>query len=230
MLAFLQSLLPLELQRKIAYDKAPEGALKDYLAVPFPEPSLSIGELPILSVDFETTGLNAVHDQLLSIGFVVLNQGRIELGSCDHQIIKTKGKLTAKNVCVHQITDDEKDRGIQLKSAVDNLLHAMAGKVLLVHYAKIERLFLRQACLEIYGVVPPFLMIDTLAIAKKRLDRQGKHYDPSTLRLVNLRESFQLPNYNAHNALNDAIATAELLLAEIMQYKQGLNTRLSQLL
>ena len=106
----------------------------------------------------------------------------------------------------------------------------MAGKVVLVHYAKVERNFLREACLQIYGMVPPVLMIDTLAITKRRLDRHSIPYDPSRLRLMHLRNNFGLPNYNAHNALKDAIATAELLLAELQTHHKGLRTSLRKLL
>ena len=227
---FKKHFLSLDKQRLHLLNKVPDGALKNYLSIPFPDKGKSIKELDILSLDFETTGLNAVFDQLLSIGFVNIHQGNIDLSSCYHQVIKTKGKLKKSNVVVHQITDFEKDRGAELKAGVDALLNAMAGKVLLVHFAQIERNFLKQACFEIYGVKPPFLILDTLAIAKRRFDMSDVAYDPSRLRLTNLRESYQLPGFYAHNALNDAIATGELLLAELFHQHKGLDTKLSELL
>ena len=226
----MRKFLTLEQQRQYQLKKVPEGALKEYLSVPFPDKNKRINELDILSLDFETTGLNAVFDQLLSIGFVNIHKGAIELSSCYHQVIKTKGKLKKSNVAVHQITDFEKDRGAELKAGVDKLLSAMAGKVVLVHFAQIERNFLSQACFEIYGIKPPFLMLDTLAIAKKRFDMSAAGYDPSKLRLVNLREQYNLPGFYAHNALNDAIATGELLLAELHHQYKGLDTKLSDLI
>ncbi|MBU2880647.1 DNA polymerase III subunit epsilon [Psychrosphaera sp. B3R10] len=227
---FFESFLSAEQQRKRALRRVPEGALKEYLSVPFPDKNATISELTLLSVDFETTGLNAMTHQLLSIGSIEIDGGKIKLASSCHNIIKTKGKLEANNVVVHQITDSEKEQGIELKTAVDQLLLALAGKVMLVHYAKIERQFLRQVCFELYGVRPPLMMIDTLLLAKKRLDIGGQHYDPSIFRLESLRQSFQLPSYHAHNALNDAIATSELFLAEINKYKQGVKTKIRQLL
>lgn len=226
----MQKLLPLERQRQYLLKRTPEGALKHYLSQPFPDKNSSIREVEILSLDFETTGLNAIFDQLLSIGFVNISRGNIDLSSCYHQVIKTKGKLKKSNVAVHQITDFEKDRGAELKAGVDKLLYAMAGKVTLVHFSQIERNFLRQACFEIYGIKPPFIMIDTLAIAKKRFDMSDVPYDPSKLRLVNLRQEYQLPGFYAHNALNDAIATGELLLAELYHHHKGLDTKLGDLM
>ena len=86
---------------------------------------------------------------------------------------------------------------------------------MLVHFARIERQFLQQACLELYGLAPCFPMIDTLVVAKRQLDKRDVAYDPSELRLSNLRHQYKLPDHHGHDALNDAVATAELLLAQM---------------
>jgi DNA polymerase-3 subunit epsilon len=192
----------------------PQGALYDFLSVPFPSDDTCLSDLPILSVDFETTGLNATTDKLLSVGFVSIDKRQIKLGSCYHQIINTTCRLDAENVIIHQITDQLKSQGQPLRTVVEALLSALAGKVMLVHFAQIEKQFLKQACIELYGVSPPLLILDTLAIAKRKLDQRGIAYDPQELRLSALRHKHNLPNHFAHNALNDAIATAELLLAQ----------------
>lgn len=230
MVNWLMSLLPVEYQKQELLKRCPDGALKNYLSTPFVKKNQTIADIDILSVDFETTGLDAKKDKLLSLGFVTLHQGRIELSTSYHQVIRCSGTLEKNNVVVHQITDDEKERGTDLKLALDSLLTAMTGKVLLVHYANIERNFIRRACIEIYGIAPPLLVIDTLKVCKKRLDKHQQAYDPSELRLVNLRSKLGLPNFHAHNALNDAIATAELLLVEVKHHHLGLNTPISHLL
>ena len=216
--SFFKWLIGYEIQRKRNLLRAPEGPLKDFLSVPFPSVNSLFKEADILAVDFETTGLDAVQDKLLSVGFVELSQQHIKLNTCYHQIINTKQKLKADNVIIHQITDQQQKQGLPLEVVVEDLLKALAGKVMLVHYARIEREFLQQACLELYGLAPSFPMIDTLVIAKRRLDKKDVAYDPSELKLGVLRENHQLPQYFAHNALNDAIATAELLLAQTSNY------------
>jgi len=195
--------------------RAPEGPLKAFLSVPFPDKNTPVGEVPMLALDFETTGLDAKKDQLLSAGWLAIERGEICLKSRYHQIIKTRGELAEENVVIHQITDSAKEQGAELAQVVEALLSALAGKVMLVHFARIELTFLRQACIELYGMAPVFPVIDTLAVAKRRLDKRNLPYDAASLRLGNLRQSHQLPGHFAHNALNDAIATAELLLAEI---------------
>jgi DNA polymerase-3 subunit epsilon len=204
-----------EAKRKKLLKKVPSGPLHDFLSVPFPALDTPLTELPILAVDFETTGLDSKADKLLSVGFVSLDHEQIKLYTSYHQIIKTTKQLEASNVIIHQITDHQKEQGQPLATVVERLLKALAGKVMLVHFARIERQFLQQACLELYGFIPDFPIIDTLVIAKRRLDKRDVAYDPSELRLSNLRHQFQLPDHHGHDALNDAIATAELLLAQM---------------
>lgn len=221
-------LLGYEAQRKRMLKKAPDGPLRDFLSVPFPPLYTPFDQIPILAVDFETTGLDAIADKLLSVGCVDLIDNQIKLASSYHQIINTKGRLKADNVTIHQITDDQKDQGQPLAEVIEQLLGRLAGKVMLVHFSRIERQFLQQACIELYGMAPPFPMIDTLVVAKKRLDKRDVAYDPSELRLSALRNKYGFPDHYAHNALNDAIATAELLLAQVSE--RGENVSLQQLI
>ena len=223
-------LLGYEAQRKRLLKKAPKGALRDFLSVPFPEPKTPISEVPILAVDFETTGLHAINDKLLSVGFVDMKGNEIKIGSSYHQIINTKQQLEESNVIIHHITDSQKEQGKTLRVVVERLLKALTGKIMLVHFSRIEQQFLNQACLELYGMAAIFPFIDTLAVAKRRLDKHDIAYDPSELRLSNLREKHHLPEHYAHNALNDAIATAELLLVQTGEMSQHHEVKLSALL
>ncbi|MFT5757788.1 MAG: DNA polymerase-3 subunit epsilon [Alteromonadaceae bacterium] len=204
-----------EAKRKRQLAIAPKGAISDFLSVPLPMNNTPIEQLNILSVDFETTGLHAIKDKLLSVGFVEINHQQIQLKTSYHQIINTKKDLDADNVIIHQITDQQKALGAPLKEVVESLLQALAGKIMLVHFARIEKQFLQRACLELYGFAPSFPMIDTLMIAKRQFDKHDIAYDPSKLRLSALRHKYGLPEHHAHNALNDAIATAELLMAQV---------------
>ncbi|WP_426359702.1 exonuclease domain-containing protein [Pseudocolwellia sp. HL-MZ19] len=225
-----KNLFGYEAKRKRLLKQVPAGALHDFLSVPFPDEKQFFVDTPILSVDFETTGLNPKTDKLLSIGFVDLQSNRIPLKNSYHQIVRSKGLLKSDNVTIHQITDTEKDQGEPLRVVIEILLKALTGKVMLVHFARIEREFLQQACIKLYGVAPVFPMIDTLMVAKKRLDARDVPYDPSSLRLSALRSQYQLPEHHAHNALNDAIATAELLMAQVNARQKPNETTLSDIL
>ncbi|WP_456375816.1 exonuclease domain-containing protein [Thiolapillus sp.] len=202
-------------KRRKLLAQAPDGPLRDFLATEFPDRKSPISKVPLLAMDFETTGLDAKQDHLLSVGHVELLDGGIVLGSARHQIIHSDQEMRDENISIHRITHDQVANGISLGEAVESILKQLAGKVLLAHHAKVEIGFLQQACKHLYGMAPVLPAIDTMQIARKRMERLQQPYKANELRLFNLRKQYGLPAYQAHNALMDAIATAELFLAQL---------------
>lgn len=209
-----------EAQKQRLLNKVEHPVARAYLETPFPEKKSNAWELDYLVLDFETTGLNAGKDAILSMGYTEIRGGRVMMDACTHRIIKLNIPLPPETVVVHKITDDRMNEGIHLHDALHELVERMTGKVLVAHFEHIERTFLQAAMERVYGQKLPLLMLDTLAIEKRSRERAQRVIIPQELRLGNLRHAYHLPRYGAHNALQDAIATAELLLAE-MSYMQG---------
>ena len=84
--------------------------------------------------------------------------------------------------------------------------------------------------MKLYGISPDFPVIDTMKIARQWFERRNKEISQGDLRLFNLRKRYGLPSYQAHNALSDAIATAELLQAQIEHMDSSVPLRLSRFL
>lgn len=203
----------LEGQRKQALKKASHPVMQEYLAEPFPSPKWRSNDLNIVSLDFETTGLDPQRHQILSFGKIELSRGAIVLSTAQHGFIRADGPIPEASAIIHQILDDQASRGQSLEDVMPELLRVLRGKVMLVHYNRIEQGFLDAACRRLYG--SPFLIptIDTLQLAHRVLSLRNHAVEPARLRLFNLREDFKLPRYKAHNALCDALTTAELFLA-----------------
>jgi DNA polymerase III subunit epsilon len=207
-----QRLFGLDFARRAALRKA-KGALHDYLSVPFPRASQPCREVALVSLDFETTGLNPRQDCILSIGLVHVRDLGIRLDSTWHQVVRVAQDIPENSAIIHHITDDRAAAGDELTQVLPRLLQHLSGKVMLVHHARIEINFLDAACRALYGAPFVIPVIDTLALARRRAERRNQIIREGDLRLFNLCESYHLPRYKAHNALNDAIATAELFLA-----------------
>lgn len=202
-----------ERQRKLALAGTEPGVMHDFLATPHPDRRLDWREVEIVALDLETTGLDPERDHILSFGMVRLNHGCIHLDSAWHEVVRIEGTIPEAAAVIHHITDDRAAAGRPLSELLPTLLPRLAGKVLLVHYSRIEQNFLDTACRRLYGA--PFIMpiIDTLRMAHRLLELRNHTIQPGNLRLFNLRQLYGLPQYKAHNALYDALATAELFLA-----------------
>ena len=203
----------LERQRITSLAKCDVAEIKDYLAKPLlPLPTV-IETQPLLAIDLETTGLKPKKDQILAIGGVEIIEGKIDLSTAFHQVVAVTGPLEPNNVSVHGITDQEAKLGLTLRSVLLALLKRAQGKHLLVHFADIEREFLAAAYQSVFGVKVPFQFVDTFEMGKHLLKQKDIPLSQSHLSLSGMRRRQRLPNFEPHNALNDAIATAELYLA-----------------
>jgi DNA polymerase-3 subunit epsilon len=209
----LQRFLSLEALRKRALSKSLPGALRDYLSTPLTSKQTHCDNLVIVALDLETTGLDPKKDKILSYGLVEIHHMTIKLETSRHQLIAIEGEIPEESAVIHQITDDQAATGIGIEAALPELLGRLAGKVMLVHYASIEQNFMSAACKKLYGA--PFIIptIDTLVLAQRLFEHRNHTVQTGDLRLFNLRPRYNLPNYKAHNALSDALATAELFLA-----------------
>jgi DNA polymerase-3 subunit epsilon len=117
-----------------------------------------------------------------------------------------------------------------LRSILPELFERLAGKALLVHHAAIEQGFLDNICRDLYGNDFIAAVIDTEALARRRFEKRHMVFKPADLRLFNLRRHYSLPAYRAHNALSDALATAELFLAIVADIQPGMKVRLKDLM
>ncbi len=213
--------LTLNLSRRWALRRTPAGPLRDYLATPFPKPSVDYRDLALLAVDIETTGLNPERDDILSVGWVSVRHNRIDLGDAYHRLVRTARAIPEASAIVHRITDDQAARGGLLDDVLAELLGGLAGKVMIAHHATVEKGFLNAACQRLYGVGLPVPVIDTQVLAKRTFERRHIAFKDSDLRLHALGERYNLPCYGAHNALSDALAAAELFLAQASYRDRG---------
>ena len=212
-MSLLDRFRSIDTRRQRALKKAAPGVLHDFLSTPTIDTRTPIEDVPIVSLDLETTGLDPQKDEIVSMGLVEMRHEAIRLNSTWHQLIRLQRDLPHASVVIHNITDDQMQAGRPLADVLPELLRRLKGKVMLVHYKGVEQNFLNAACQRLYGA--PFVIptIDTLELGLRVFELQNHTIQPTDLRLFNLRPRYNLPLYRAHNALVDALATAELFLA-----------------
>jgi DNA polymerase-3 subunit epsilon len=96
----------------------------------------------------------------------------------------------------------------------------LSGRVLLAHYAQFDTAFLDAAyrCVGERPILPPDVC--TMELQRRLLTRHGE-VPPDALRLWGARERHGLPPTKAHDALGDALACAELYLAQVAELGAG---------
>ncbi len=201
--------------------RTPQGPMHEFLSQPFPSPRLDYRKADYLAVDLETTGLDPNLDDILSVGFLTLRGDRIDLSTARHHLVRPTRAIPESSAVIHQITDDQAAQGELLEDVMRELLRELAGKVLIAHHARVELSFLGVTCKRLFGSRLLVPTIDTQLIAKQWLEQRHKVIKPGGLRLHALGDQFNLPRYLAHNALSDALAAAELFVAQCAARDSG---------
>lgn len=198
----------------------PPGPLAKLADLPVVPRETPLAEVELLALDVEATGLRPRKDELLSFGFVPVRAGEVVLAGARHLPVRPRGDV-GESAVVHGLTDDLLTHAPALAEALPQVLEAFTGgprrRVLLAHFALVETTFLAAACREVFGTTVPLQVVDTLEVQRRLLGAQHHELRPGTLRLDACRRAHGLPRYTAHVATIDALACAELFLAQCAQ-------------
>lgn len=191
-------------------------------------PDRSVSDLELLAVDLETTGLDPARHEILSIGLVPVRGLTIELAGAQQWVVRPTGPGgVGQSATVHGLTDDALAGAIPLEEVLPDVLAALQGRVLLAHHASIEVGFLTRAWRAAGLPVPDLTVVDTVRLHRRvlRLGRGHHHVGEEDLALGAAREHLGLPRYRSHEALTDALACAELYLAQVATLGEDLTLR-----
>lgn len=194
-----------------------------------------LSEIDFVALDFETTGLDSAQNSIISIGLVPFNLQRIFCGKAKKWYINPQDNLQEDSIIIHGITHSDLKGAPDLLRVLEQLLDELAGKVVVVHYRRIERDFLNRHLRALINEGIIFPVVDTMHIEAK-LQRKESHKflnwlnskRSESIRLANSRLRYNLPAYPPHDALTDAIATAELLQAQV-KYHFSPDTQIKKL-
>ncbi len=194
--------------------------VRQWLYGPIPRRSALFENLSCLALDLEMTGLDHQQHNMVSIGWVEIQRGAIQLSSATHLLIKAAGRV-GQSATIHHIRDVDLQQGVTERQAMQQLLQASAGKVLVFHHAGVDMPFLNKAWKKYFGVPLLLPVVDTMRLEQQLYRRADKPVERGGLRLAACRQRYNLPAYSVHNALVDALATAELLLAIVQRKGEG---------
>lgn len=185
--------------------------LRAYAMADWPKRSEPARQARFLALDFELDGLKE-DSHLLQAGWVPFTAEGIDLGGARAFDIRSGKRLDDAAVTIHGIGEQRAREGAPLADVIAALLGDMAGALIVAHGASIERGALQGVVRKLYGAALPVRAVCTLSIERHlspRLNGAGPY------RLGAARCRHGLPAYDAHDALTDALAAAELFLAQL---------------
>ena len=163
------------------------------------------------ALDFETTGLDYAQDHIVSFGVVPVLHGRVLLGGAVHQLVRPATPPSRRSQTVHLLRPADLQEAPPIEDAREQLRDLLARRYLLVWFADVEVHFLART----FGGSLRAWRRRTIDVRNLAIAAAGEPAD------VRRRQGFALhtaarrygvPVTSPHDALDDALVTAQLLL------------------
>ena len=164
-------------------------------------------------VDVETTGLNLMQDRLISIGAVAMVNGKIDLGDCFYVVLQQREASEKGNILLHGIGAAAQLEGAPPAEALQGFLDYLGKAPLVAFHVTFDETMIRRALRQYLGFSFKHPWLDLaylmpglnppLAHKYRALDDWLGHYSIE----IEVR----------HNALADAMATAQLFQIALSQ-------------
>jgi DNA polymerase-3 subunit epsilon len=174
-------------------------------------------ELPIVVIDFETTGVSPENDRVIEIGLVGFTRGQLDFQEAF--LVNPGIPIPEESRAVHGITDEELDGAPSFPEVLVRIAKLLEGRVPVAYNASFDRGFLhnetrraREAGIAIDGLLPPALRdeivwLDPLVWARVVLEGQKSY------KLGEIAAHLGVSLERAHRAAGDAEATGRVLFA-----------------
>jgi DNA polymerase-3 subunit epsilon len=182
-------------------------------------------EVVFWALDLEMSGLRPGTDRILSIGMVPIRQGVIRYGERFYSLVRPPdvNGLSSEGLRAHHILPAEIADAPRLPEVLPEVDRRLREGTLLVHFAQLDLAFLRDGYRRCRVRWPRPPLVDTMNLLldhHQRLQRWTPHPPPPRTALGEARADLGLPPYPPHDALSDALATAELFL--VLRSRLGL--------
>ena len=169
--------------------------------------SRSWREAEFASLDFETTGLDYGRDAIVSFGVVPVRGGRVVLAEAVRQLVVPEVPSSPTSMKIHRILPQDLADAPPLAVARERLRASLEGRFVLAWYADVEIAFLKR----IFGGRASAWKRRTVDVRDLTIELEGAHPDVRWS-LTSVAQRYGVPVADPHEALDDALVTAQLFL------------------
>jgi DNA polymerase III subunit epsilon len=181
------------------------------LRQPLPSPWARLAEVEMIVLGLETSGADLAHDHVVATGWVLVRGGRLVMASAR----ETRMRADLSDAASEGPLEADVEDAESAEAMIRYLLSELAGRAIVMHDTALERPFLDAALQQIGGVPMPNPFISTRAIELRLAAAAAAKMHEGELLLDSCRARHGLPERSLRSAGADAVACAELLLAQV---------------
>lgn len=202
------------------------AAIAAYQREAQPDLAAPAGDLRLVVVDVETTGLRPYRDKLLAIGAVSMTGKLIRLHETFETTLRQAAPSTPENILVHGIDGTTQISGVEPAAALVQFLQFVRADPLIAFHADFDRVFVERAMRAALGITPSNIWLDLADLAPALFPEHAE----GAQTLDHWMTIFEIDNPARHEAVADAVATAQLLQVLLARAEQSNAGGFAQLL
>ncbi len=180
--------------------------LDAWQALPDARLDLPVGEARYVVVDVETSGLNLMEDRLISIGAVAVVNGKIDFGDSFYAVLQQQAASGKRNILLHGIGTAAQLEGEPPADALLDFLDYLGKSPLVAFHVTFDETMIRRAMREHLGLSLRHPWLDLAYVMPGLNPALARKYRA----LDHWIAHFGIRIDARHNALADALATAQL--------------------
>ncbi len=186
-----------------------QARFEAWRALPQPSGAQAVLDSRIVVLDVETSGLNLKKDTLIAIGAVAIERGRIVLDDAFDIVLRQEQISSKSNILIHGIAGGKQRSGIDPAEALMQFLEYIGSDPLLAFHVAFDQTMLEKSLkMWLQTDLKKRQWIDLAYLAPALMREQALNHRT----LDDWTQLFNIHNYRRHNAVADALATAELFL------------------
>ena len=173
----------------------------------------TLASMRCVVVDVETSGLNLLEDRLISIGAVAVVNGRIVLGDSYSIVLQQQTVSGRSNILLHGISGSAQREGMPATDALLGFLDYLGKDPLIAFHVTFDEAMMRRAMRDHLGLNFKHPWLDLAYLMPALNPHMAKKYRT----LDDWITAFGISIDARHDALADALGTAQLLQVAIRQ-------------
>ncbi len=194
-----------------------QQCLASWKSLPNADLNTPINEARFVVIDVETSGLNLMEDRLISIGAVAMVEGKIVLSDSFYVILQQQAVSKKENILLHGIGTSAQLEGQPSADGLLAFLDYLKKSPIVAFHVSFDKTMIQRALYEYLGFSFKHPWLDLAYVMpglNPSMERNCHSLDDWT-------GCFGISIVERHNALADALATAQLLQIACIQARKA---------
>lgn len=161
--------------------------------------------------DCETTGLDPLKDDIVSIGAVIIKDNAIISSKKFVKFVKPKTKLQSEAIKVHHIRECDLNDAEDIDDVIEEFLEFIGNRTLVGYFLEFDIAMVNKYLKPKLGIKLPNKAIEVSAIYHDyKIEKiPQSHID---LKFNTIMDNLEIPHMGKHDAYNDAIMTSLIFI------------------